>query len=97
MQLRINDLFAISEGMRELLIKGTTPFVKFTKSNNITSKLFFEKVEEKYHLKMIRGQKMLSMGFDTYYFRAFHTRLVSLAKYVERDLYAIQKRRSSHV
>ena len=97
MQLRVNDLFAMSEGVRELLLKGTTSFVKFTKSNDTGSKLLLEKIEEKYYLKMIRDHKMLSMGFDTYYFRAFHTRIVSLAKYVERDLYAIQKKRDSYV
>ncbi len=97
MQLRVNDLFAMSEGMKELLIKNTTSFVKFTKSNDIASKLVFDKIDDKYHLKMIRNQKMLSMGFDTYYFRAFRTRIISLAKYVERDLYAIQKRRNSYV
>lgn len=91
MQLRLNDLFAFSEAIKETITRGSNTYEKFTSSGETTTKLITMQDNGRYYIKMIRGERMLSMGFDPYSFRTAHTRLVSLAKLLESMLYKAQR------
>lgn len=101
MMVRSNDLRNICEGARELLTSnnGEVDFEKFTKSGDVSNKLFFgsdtKKEKKNYYLNMQKGgDRYLSASFDKYSIRTFIKRCELLAERLETALYDAQKMHS---
>jgi hypothetical protein len=91
MQLRLNDLCNLSEGLNELIVSKTTKYEKFTKSNATVSKLYLECKKGAYWVNLFRQEKVVSMSFDSYSIRTLIKRIERLCIMLERALYESQE------
>jgi len=91
MQLRLNDLCNLAEGLKELVQRKETKYEKFTKSRDIPSKLYLECKKGAYYLNILRNGAVLSISFDSYSVRTFTKRIERLAVMLENALYESQR------
>lgn len=91
MQLRLNDLCNLAEGLKELIQRKGSKFEKFTKSNNLSSKLYLECKNGAYYLNILKNGAVLSISFDSYAVRTFIKRIERLATLLESALYQSQR------
>ena len=91
MQLRLNDLCNLAEGLKELTQRKESKFEKFTKSNNVSSKLYLECKKGAYYLNILKNGTVLSISFDSYSVRTLIKRIERLAAMLERALYQSQQ------
>jgi len=91
MQLRLNDLCNLAEGLKELIQRKESKYEKFTKSSNSPSKLYLECKKGAYFLNILKNGSVLSISFDSYSVRTLVKRLERLAEMLEKALYQSQR------